>query len=339
MQRRNQLAAVALAQGLRLDVLGDEELEPVEQFGGRRLLLEARHLAGLQEHPQRLFDEAVLDAGIVHLDDGLQRLGIGELDVVEEAAAQEGVRQLLLVVRGDDDDGADVGADRLAGLVDVELHPIEFGQQVVGELDIGFVDLVDEQHRPLRRGERLPQLAATDVVGDVRHPRVAELRVAQPRDGVVLVEALLRLGRGLDVPGQQRRAEAPGDFFRQHRLAGAGLALHQERALQHDRRVDRRGEIGRRDVGLGSGEAHGASRREGNRSGLTRGEAARQPLTRRSTPGAFPHNVFPSCHTQFEARIPRFTSDFCGWGRVLPSMARSILISTCPFVSFERREK
>jgi hypothetical protein len=33
-------------------------------------------------------------------------VSVGELDVVEEAAAQEGVRQLLLVVAGDDDDRA-----------------------------------------------------------------------------------------------------------------------------------------------------------------------------------------------------------------------------------------
>ena len=37
--------------------------------------------------------------------------------------------------------------DRLAGLVDVELHLIELKQQIVGELDVGLVDLVDQQHR------------------------------------------------------------------------------------------------------------------------------------------------------------------------------------------------
>ncbi|GJE68747.1 hypothetical protein CHKEEEPN_0266 [Methylorubrum podarium] len=274
----------------------------------------------------------------MHLDDGLQRLGVGEPDVVEEAAAQEGVRQLLLVVRGDDDDRAVFRADRLAGLVDVELHPVEFGQQVVGELDVGLVDLVDEQHRPGRGGERLPQLAAADVVRNVRDPRVAELRVAQPRDRVVLVEALLRLRGRFDVPGQQRRVQAPGDLLGQHRLAGAGLALHQKRALQHDRGVDRRGEIGRRDVGLGSGEAHGASRRGGVWAGLTRREVSRQQVGEAASVLSA-YSVFPSCHTQLVARIPRFTSDFCGCGRVLPSIARSILISTWPFDSFERREK
>ena len=34
-------------------------------------------------------------------------------------------------------------------LVDVELHAVELLQQVVGELDVGLVDLVDQQHGAL----------------------------------------------------------------------------------------------------------------------------------------------------------------------------------------------
>jgi len=86
---------------------------------------------------------------------------------VEEAAAQEGVGQLLLVVGGDDDDRPRSLAAPLAGLVDVELHTVELLQQIVGEFDIGLVDLVDQQHGPHGRDERLPQLALLDVVADV----------------------------------------------------------------------------------------------------------------------------------------------------------------------------
>ena len=38
---------------------------------------------------------------------------------------------------------------RFAGLVDMELHAVELVQQVVGKLDVGLVDLVDQQHRAL----------------------------------------------------------------------------------------------------------------------------------------------------------------------------------------------
>ncbi len=123
--------------------------------------------------------KALLDAGEMHVDDLLHRLQVGEFDVVEEAAAQEGVGQLLLVVRRDDDDRAALRLHRLAGFVDEEFHAVQLLQQVVGEFDVGLVDLVDQQHRALVRRERLPQLAAANVVGDVVHALVAQLRIAQ----------------------------------------------------------------------------------------------------------------------------------------------------------------
>ena len=86
--------------------------------------------------------------------------------------------------------------------------------------------------------------------------RVAELAVAQARHRVVFVQALLRLGGGLDVPGQKRRAERLGDFLRQHGLAGAGLALDQQRALEHDRGVDGDLEVVGGDIVLGAGKFH-----------------------------------------------------------------------------------
>jgi hypothetical protein len=92
--------------------------------------------------------------------------------------------------------------------------------------------------------EGLPQHALDDVVGNVLDLLVAELRIAQARHRVVFVEALLGLGGGLDVPLQQRHAERAGDFLGQHGLAGAGLALDQQRALQGDRGVDRQHQVG-----------------------------------------------------------------------------------------------
>ena len=71
---------------------------------------------------------------MVDLDDVGHRLRVREADVVEEAAPQERVRQLLLVVAGDDDDRPVQGPDGLARLVDVELHAVQLAQQVVREL-------------------------------------------------------------------------------------------------------------------------------------------------------------------------------------------------------------
>ena len=149
--------------------------------------------------------------------------------------------------------------DGLVRLVDVELHAVELLQQVVGELDVGLVDLVDQQHGALVQRERLPQLALADVVADVADARVAELAVAQPAHRVVLVEALQRLGGRLDVPLDERRLDRLGDLQRQHGLAGAGLALHQQRPLQGDGGVDGDLEIVGRDVVLRALELHDAA--------------------------------------------------------------------------------
>ena len=94
------------------------------------------------------------------------------------------------------------------------------------------------------------------------HARVAELRVAQARDGVVFVQALLRLARGLDVPLVQRTAQRARDFLRELRLAGARLALDEQRARQRDGGVHRHHEVVGGDVALGAGEAIGRHARE-----------------------------------------------------------------------------
>jgi hypothetical protein len=131
----------------------------------------------------------------MHLDDPRHGLRVRELDVVEEAPAQERVGKLLLVVRRDHHDGALARLHQLAGLVDVELHAIDLEQEIVRKLDVRLVDLVDEKHRPGIRREGVPELAALDVVADVGHPRVAELRVAQARDRVIFVKPLLGFRR------------------------------------------------------------------------------------------------------------------------------------------------
>jgi hypothetical protein len=99
------------------------------------------------------------------------------------------------------------GRERSAGLVDEKLHAVEFAQQIVREFDVGLVDFVDQHDRRLVAFEGLPEHALHDVTGRCPRPWVAELRVAQPRDGIVFVEPLLGLGRRLDVPLEKRQAE------------------------------------------------------------------------------------------------------------------------------------
>ena len=195
----------------------------------------------------------------MHVDDLLHRFLVGEADVVEEAAAQERVGQLLLVVAGDDDDRPLLGANGLARLVDVELHLVEFAQQIVRKLDVGLVDFVDQQHRRGVGFEGFPELALDDVVADVLDLGIAELRIAQARHRVVFVEAVLGLGRRFDAPVEEGLAERIRHFARELGLAGARLALDQQRAPEHDRGVHGHGQVIGGDVVFGAFEAHGTS--------------------------------------------------------------------------------
>ena len=94
----------------------------------------------------------------MHLDDLAHRFGVGKLDEMEETAPEERVRQLFLVVRGNEHDGARLGLDRLAGLVDEKFHAIEFLKEIVREFDVGLVNFVDQQNRALRAPQMHPRV-------------------------------------------------------------------------------------------------------------------------------------------------------------------------------------
>src|SRR5215472_4749291 len=173
---------------------------------------------------------------------------------MEKAAPEKGVRQFLFVVRRDDYNRTMPSLDRAARLVDVELHPIELEQQVVRKFDVSLVDLVDQQNRRLSRLERLPELSRHYVVGDIVDTLVAELAVAQARNRVVFVKALLRFGCGFDVPGDQIPVDAAGNLMRQYRLAAPRLAFDEQRALQRYRGIDRNLQVRRNYVSVGARE-------------------------------------------------------------------------------------
>src|SRR5688500_7302602 len=84
VERWNRSLGVVGTQRLGRNVLGEQQLEPVEQFRGGGLLLEAGHVADPVEGAECLGQQLALEPGEMHADDTLHRLGIGEADVVEE---------------------------------------------------------------------------------------------------------------------------------------------------------------------------------------------------------------------------------------------------------------
>src|ERR1700693_2751533 len=145
VQRRYQLLGVVAAQYFGRNVLGNQQFDPVEELGGGRLLLQAGCFADLEERRQRLAQQIALEVREVHIDDLRHGRFVREPDVMEKTAPQERVGQFLFIVARGDDDGAVFRANRLARLIDVELHAVEFAQQIVGEFDVRLVDFVDQQ--------------------------------------------------------------------------------------------------------------------------------------------------------------------------------------------------
>ena len=146
----------------------------------------------------------------MHINDLPHGVGFWELDVVEEATAQKSVGQFFLVVGSDEHQRTGLSLDQFAGFVAIKLHAVEFAQQVVGEFDVRFIDLIDQQRHRFGGSKCLPQHAFDDVVLNVFHPlaaiEVGHLAVAQTTHSVVFIKALLRLGGGFHMPLQQRHA-------------------------------------------------------------------------------------------------------------------------------------
>ena len=182
------------------DPRAQQRADPVDELRGGGLLAQLGLLAQPVELDQHLIEELGIEVGMMDGDDLAHQRHVGELDEVEDAAAQERVGQLLLVVRGDEHDGSVLGDDLLAGLEDREAHLVELAQQVVGKLEVCLVDLVDQQHVTLLGRERLAERPEPDVVADVRDVTGAEATVVEPLHGVVDVQAVGGLGRRLDVP-------------------------------------------------------------------------------------------------------------------------------------------
>ena len=168
----------------------------------------------------------------MHPDDLRHQLLIREVDIVEDAPAQEGIRQFLFRVGCDDDDGALLGLHRPARFRNIEFHLIQFPQQIVGKFQIGFIDLVNQQDHLLFTGECLAQLSQLHVLLQIVHAAYAHLAVVEPLHHVVDVQSVLGLGGGFDVPDQQFFAQSRRNGLSQHCFAGARLAFYQQRLLQ-----------------------------------------------------------------------------------------------------------
>jgi len=70
-----------------IHIFGQQQLEPIQHFRRGWFFLQPLLFADFVELGQRRGQQGFLDAGVVDLDDLAQRVHLGELDVMEEAAA------------------------------------------------------------------------------------------------------------------------------------------------------------------------------------------------------------------------------------------------------------
>src|ERR1700674_875076 len=73
IERRNRGLVPRSTQRLGRNVLGQQQLQPIQQLRGRGLLLQAGHLADLEEHLEGGLQQALLDVRTRHVYAGMHR--------------------------------------------------------------------------------------------------------------------------------------------------------------------------------------------------------------------------------------------------------------------------
>ena len=175
----------------------------------------------------------------MYLDDFAHLLFIGKFNIMENAAAQECVRQFLFRVGGYDDDGTLFCLYGFLRFGDIKFHFVQLPKQVVGEFQIRFVDFVNQQNHLFIAGKCFTQLAQLYIFRNVVYAFIAELAVIQALYNVINIKPVLRFCGGFNVPDNELFAQSLRDGLRKHGFACARLALYQQRFLQGNCDIDR----------------------------------------------------------------------------------------------------
>ena len=243
----------------RLDPEQQQGPGPVERLRHRRRLFQLQIPDGAHD-PDHLIGQGVGDAGHAGEHDLLLPLEVRIVDVEEEAAALEGLRQLPGVVGGEEDQG-DLGGAHRPQLGDRHLVVGQDLQQQGFGLDLDAVHLVDEQHDRLvgpdglQQGtgqeERLREDVLLDV-GPVPPACLADPLGLDAQQLLLVVPLVQRLGLVETLVALQADQAGPGelgDRLGQLGLAGPCRPLDQHRLAQPLGQVDDAGDALVRQVG------------------------------------------------------------------------------------------
>src|SRR5262249_21246380 len=131
--------------------------------------------------------------GVMYMYDLGHQVAAWESDVVKDATPQEGIGEFFFCIRRNDDDSPLLRYNALVRLENVKMHLIEFIEQVVGKLDIGFIDFVDEHYHLFVCRKRLPETAEPDITFNVRHIAIAKARIVEALHRIVDVQPVFGL--------------------------------------------------------------------------------------------------------------------------------------------------
>ena len=241
------------------------------------------HLAQALDEGDDLGGEAFGDAGGLGGEDGAFAVGCRVVDPLVEAAAADGVVHLARAVAGEDDDGGCGGADG-AEFGDGDLVVGEEFEEEGLEWFVGAVEFVDEEDGGglgrvdgAEEGAFLEELAAEDAAGE--GSLVAVAAGLGEADGHELAGVVPFIGGGGEIHAvvalqtHEAAAEPGGQDLGDFGLAGAGLALEEERAAHGERQVDGGGERLVCDVAAG-GEEGGGFATEAGRGRISASDVA-----------------------------------------------------------------
>jgi len=141
----------------------------------------------------------------VNLNDLSHHVRLWKGNVMEIAAAQERIGQVLFGIGSDNNDGPVFRLYGLVDLNDIEFHLVQYIEHIVLKISICLINFIDQQDYLFVCNKGLAYFAHSDVVFDIAHisAGISKAAVIQPCEGIILIKGLHKLHAGFDVKHYQ----------------------------------------------------------------------------------------------------------------------------------------
>ena len=181
--------------------IGLQGANPVDQLPGRRLFLNCPELSHLIKGPDRTIHEVLADVREMDCKDFPHHVRLGEGNVMEIAATQKRIGQVLLGVGCDNNHRPFPGFNGFVDFNDIKFHLVQDIQHVILEIRICLIDLVDQKNHPFIRYKGLADLSHLDILFDITDISlgVTETAVIEPGEGIILVQGLYKFHARFDI--------------------------------------------------------------------------------------------------------------------------------------------